>query len=254
MTAGEDLLFSHRLEGGEWTEYSEATSVTLGGENGLPDGEHTFHARAKDAAGNVGEPAKQSFTVDTVAPEVEPADVRDGTWRNGSLFQDFTASDPGSGLADEADASFTLTASEESADRNTPTAVSRMVRDKAGNETTRTLSAFIDVTKPVLNISDRNSGTSFDACGTRPIRPSFAPADVLSGLDGSQGDTWRTPTNASGVGTYAYTARGGQGRQRHRGDPRVPGCVWCRILPGPAPPDKGQRDQPLRAGRRRRRR
>src|SRR5207244_10691670 len=36
--------------------------------------------------------------------------------------------------------------------------------------------------------------------------PTVAPSDALSGLDGSQGDSWTTPTAASGVGTYTYSA------------------------------------------------
>lgn len=64
-TPPEELVFSYRLNDGGWSEYSSGTSVTLGGEEGLDDGEYTFEVRAKDAASNVDEsPARRSFTVD----------------------------------------------------------------------------------------------------------------------------------------------------------------------------------------------
>jgi hypothetical protein len=79
--------------------------------------------------------------------------------------------------------------------------------DPAGNaEATLTNTINIDQTPPALNISGAPSGI-YDICaGTLPTRPTYAPADSMSGLDGSQGDSWTTPTAASGAGTYTYAA------------------------------------------------
>jgi Subtilase family len=69
LTTGGDLLYSWRLNNGKWSTYSGATSVTLGGADGLDDGSYSFRVRARDEAGNVDEiPAERSFTVKTVAP------------------------------------------------------------------------------------------------------------------------------------------------------------------------------------------
>jgi Tol biopolymer transport system component len=66
VTEGADLLFSYRVDNGEWSPYSSETSATL---ESLSDGSHTFYVRAKDEAGNEDTtPATQTFTVDTVAP------------------------------------------------------------------------------------------------------------------------------------------------------------------------------------------
>ena len=69
-TASADLLYSHKVDNGEWSAYSGGTSATVGGNTGLPDGPHTFYVKAKDGAGNEDpNPAERSFTVDTRAPE-----------------------------------------------------------------------------------------------------------------------------------------------------------------------------------------
>ncbi len=69
-TSDADLLYSYKVDAGEWSAYSGETSVTLGGDAGLDDGPHTFYVRAKDAVGNVDEsPAERSFTVDTAGPD-----------------------------------------------------------------------------------------------------------------------------------------------------------------------------------------
>ena len=66
--------FECRLDGGGWGACSSPKSYS-----GLGEGNHTFHVRATDAAGNVDPaPATFAWTVDTVAPEttidVAPSD------------------------------------------------------------------------------------------------------------------------------------------------------------------------------------
>ena len=62
-----------------------------------------------------------------------------------------------------------------------------------------------DVTAPALGINGAASG-DINVCSALPSRPSFSPSDATSGLDGTQDDSWSTPSNASGVGTYTYSA------------------------------------------------
>jgi hypothetical protein len=247
-----------------------------------------------DNAGNYASLDSGPFKIDASAPVISGEDVVDTTWRNTDLSQSFTASDAVSGLYDkDADASFELTASKESASANEPTKDSRTVEDVAGNSATRSLSAFIDKTAPKvedngvkagtvgsngwytsavtnefkasdalsgLNNLPNNpftkssdtqegsavkisSGPVYDAAGnknegidsaafkidrTKPLlgitdnnvasynvcekaklsKPSSSPSDAVSGLDNANtSEEWKTPSTASGVGSYTYSAK-----------------------------------------------
>ncbi len=83
------------------------------------------------------------------------------------------------------------------------------VSDVAGNAAAAIDSAAfkIDLSDPMLNVTGALAGTEFNVCTAAPTRPSYAPTDAISELDGSQSDSWTTPTTASGVGTYTYTAQ-----------------------------------------------
>jgi hypothetical protein len=158
----------------------------------LSEGVHSITAKATDAADNTSAASSAlSVRIDTVAPQVVPGDVNNPTWRNSSLSQAFTASDPGpaSGLANAADGSFTLTASAEStkdaAGNVVPTSVTKTVSDVANNTHAGINSAAfkIDLSDPQLGITDNNVAT-YNVCGSaRPSRPSFNPSDAISGLD-----------------------------------------------------------------------
>ncbi len=67
-TDASGLEYSHRLDDGEWSAYSPATSVTLAN---LSEGDHAFHVKARDRAGNEDPTlAERPFTVDTAAPTI----------------------------------------------------------------------------------------------------------------------------------------------------------------------------------------
>ena len=65
ITAPADLVFAWRLDGGAWSAFASATSVTLGE---LGEGSHAFEVKARDRAGNEDPtPARRTFSV-TVSP------------------------------------------------------------------------------------------------------------------------------------------------------------------------------------------
>jgi hypothetical protein len=64
-----DSSFQCRYEGHGFSACSGASSDTAA--SPLPDGPHTFHVRAIDAAGNRGDGLGIKFAVDTAAPELE---------------------------------------------------------------------------------------------------------------------------------------------------------------------------------------
>ncbi len=93
-SAEADLLYSHKLDSGEWSEYASGTSVTLGGANGLADGPHALAVKSKDQAGNEDPtPAERSFTVDASAPPTTISSGPSGTVRANSASFAFSSED-----------------------------------------------------------------------------------------------------------------------------------------------------------------
>jgi hypothetical protein len=163
----------------------------------VADGNETNNASTNsrtvfDVAGNSTQAGPIAANkVDRKAPTVLPGDVTNTTWRNSSLSEDFTSSDGGSGLALNqglgTNGSFTLTASAESADANTPTVVSKAVKDAVGNTTTRSVSALIDLTNPSVSaqLNKTAAATGWFNTSTGAPTVSFLCSDALSGLAGT---------------------------------------------------------------------
>jgi hypothetical protein len=194
----------YTIDGGEPRTYGEAHEIQLS------DGVHTIAYWSVDLAGNDEARAQDTVRtvqvqVDTQAPLVTPGDVVDTTWRRTPLVATFEASDTGSGLQDDGDATFTLTASAESTATTTapvPTVVTRTVQDAAGNATTRTVSALIDLTAPsgVTFVGGPAEGVRYYS-STVPAAPTCDATDALSGLRSC------TVTGWSGAeGTHMLTA------------------------------------------------
>src|SRR5262249_30768336 len=125
------------------------------------------------------------YAVDKTAPEISGTDVAE-SWRNTPLSLSFTAKDLISGLANAADASFTLSVSAESADAGHPTAACHAVADVAGNASIRSISALIDLTAPVVTLSSI-AGTKGNVDGMiqwylSDVTVNYNAFDALSGL------------------------------------------------------------------------
>lgn len=143
------------------------------------------------------------FDVDTVAPEItlaskDPAPNGDG-WNKSDVSVTWNCTDATSGV-DTARSTLAETISDE----GDPSSKTGICYDFAGHHDSDPQSARLDKTPPNLNVSGSAAG-ALNVCGA-PNRPTFAPTDNLSGLDGTQGDSWSTPSTGSGVGTYTYTA------------------------------------------------
>jgi hypothetical protein len=153
------------------------------------------------SATSTGGTTTESVTIkrDATAPVITPGDITDTTWRNTSLSQAFTAADATSGLANSADASFSLEASVESADADTPTTDSKSVSDAAGNTTTRTLSAKIDKTAPVVSYTSASGTQGTNGWYTSAVTATFTALDSLSGPASS------TATASSGTAEGTVT-------------------------------------------------
>jgi hypothetical protein len=67
VTPPSGLLYSYKVDNGEWSPFQASTSATT---SVLSDGPHSFFVKSKDAAGNEdASPALRSFAVDTVGPD-----------------------------------------------------------------------------------------------------------------------------------------------------------------------------------------
>jgi hypothetical protein len=177
------------------------TSFTIDAE-----GTTTISYFAKDNNNNVETAKTFVVKIDKTAPTVTPASVTDNVWRNTSLSQIFAASDGGSGLANAGDASFTLTASDESADASTPTVVSKTVSDVAGNSTTRSVSAKIDLTDPNVSVTGVSQGGTYTT-GDVPT-PGCETTDGLSGVNTDA--TVEVTGGNNGFGTLTATCSGAE--------------------------------------------
>lgn len=175
----------------------------------------TYSCSATSTGGSATE-VRVTIKRDATAPTVNPGNVTDTTWRNTPRAETFTASDPGgSGLLAgqdlDANNQFSLRAAVEStrdAGGNVlPTVASKTISDEAGNSTTRSVSAWIDLTPPSVGVTDTNAAT-FDVCtGTAPTKPVFSPSDALSGVNpAAVSESWTSTTSASGVGSWTYSA------------------------------------------------
>jgi large repetitive protein len=86
--------FECRLDAGPWAACSSPHAYS-----GLADGPHTFEVRATDAAGNTDpEPASQTWTVDTTAPETTVDSGPSGPTPSASAELSFSSPEPGAGF------------------------------------------------------------------------------------------------------------------------------------------------------------
>lgn len=77
LTPATALVFSWRVDGGEFSSFTAATTATMAA---LPPGAHRFEVTARDLAGNEATPVAQTFTVSAgpAITVVEPAEAATG--------------------------------------------------------------------------------------------------------------------------------------------------------------------------------
>jgi uncharacterized membrane protein YgcG len=66
-TPSYQLVYSWRIDGGEWSEWQATTATTIAD---LSPGEHLFEVMARDLAGNISAPAQRRFRIDTAPPVI----------------------------------------------------------------------------------------------------------------------------------------------------------------------------------------
>jgi hypothetical protein len=172
-----------------------------------------------DDAGNTADAIDSAaFKIDQTKPEISdlgPTTSSNGAgWYKTNVTNRFKASDALSGPNAACLTAFPELVTGGRAQAKTTTGEGPAVKvgsdsctDDAGNTADAIDSAAfkIDLTAPSLNVNGSPSGNS-GVCSALPARPTYAPSDLLSGLDGTEGDSWVTPGTPTGVGTYTYAA------------------------------------------------
>jgi hypothetical protein len=165
----------------------------------------TYSCSATSTGGSAG-PVSVSIKRDATPPNLTVLSVKNadgstytpGTWTKQDVTVTFSCTDATSGVASPA-APVTKGEGENQTAAGTCT-------DNAGNSSSESAGDIdVDKTKPTLGITGAADGASTSVCSL-PSKPTFAPSDALSGLDGTQADTWTPATTPSGVGPYTYTA------------------------------------------------
>ncbi|WP_027481672.1 PxKF domain-containing protein [Deinococcus pimensis] len=143
--------------------------------------DNTAYVASTTCTDKAGNTAGGALTVkrDATAPVISGQNITDTTWRKSDRSESFTVTDATSGVV--GDTSFTLTASAESKSAAEPTVVTRTVTDEAGNTATRTLSALIDKTAPVITAT-RDLKANNDGWTNADVTVKFECSDALSGL------------------------------------------------------------------------
>lgn len=168
-----------------------------------------------DGGGLSGSDTETYTIVDTGVPTITDegaTSVANGSngWYITAVTNTFRATDTGAGFATLTPKLLTYAFTQTSTSEGPAVTIgSGSVSDVAGNAATAINSAAfkIDLSDPLVTVTGAANNTTFDLCtaGT-PTRPTFTASDAISGLDGTEADSWTTPTTASGVGTYTYSA------------------------------------------------
>ena len=193
-----------------------------------------------DKAGNQSESVDSAaFKIDKTKPVISGEDVNDTAWRNTDRSASFTASDNLSGIAD-ADKAFTLTASDESKSASEPTKDSRTVTDQAGNSATRSLSALIDKTKPVITDEGPTPAQPNGKNGwyVSAVSNGFKASDGLSGFVGQNDPYSFSKSSGSSEGAAVNIASGDVSDKAGNKAASIDSAAFKIDMSVPAPPSK----------------
>ncbi|MBB1484387.1 HYR domain-containing protein [Tessaracoccus sp. MC1865] len=178
--------------------------VTCDNPSFYPVGETVVICTAEDAWGNRSTASFTVTVVDTTAPSIswrstEPVPNAHG-WYNDDVTVVWEC-------LDIVDGEWTV--EETVTGEGSSLTATGTCADGSLNATSDTKSGImIDRTAPLLDVSGPADGATVDLCTAgSTTKPTFAPSDVLSGVDpATMSEAWAEPSAASGVGTYSYTA------------------------------------------------
>jgi len=193
-------------DGGSGLGNCTGTIANLAAIDTATPGSKSFVVTATDAVGNTASRTVNYTVGDTIAPSVVCAPV-DGAWHAGNVSIACTASDGGSGLADAADAAFSLVTSvaDDTADANAASGV-RNVCDVAGNCTQAGPLAGnqIDLKDPDITLTTPVNGAVYQL--NKVVSAAYGCADTGSGLATCAGNVANlAPIDTASLGPKTFT-------------------------------------------------
>jgi hypothetical protein len=222
----------------DWTVTDAESSVTIpsgecADQNITADQAETNYTCSATSAGGPAGPVTAAIKRDATAPGIVRNTDADGCslpgsngWCRGTQTAGFTASDATSGLASDGASSRNFPQST-TTNGSSVNIASGSVSDMAGNSNSGNATGFkIDSVAPSLNISGAANGAQFAVCNGAPSSPSFTPSDLTSGLDGSEGNSWTSSLQPSGVGTYTYSAHATDNAGNPSSEARTYGVIY----------------------------
>jgi|GEM_PF-3587383 len=198
----------------------------------LPLGTHAFTLTVRDPSGASDSDAVTVVVQDTTAPSIQ-CGAADGQWHAADVSIGCTASDAASGLADAADASFSLTTAVPAGteDANAATG-SRQVCDAAGNCATAgpVNGNKVDKKAPDIQLASPSQGASY-AVGQQAAAD-YDCADAGSGVaacDGTVASGSFIDTASAGTKTFNVTAADAAGNTSTRSVTYTVGFNVCAL-------------------------
>jgi hypothetical protein len=192
------------LDGGAWTTVTGSPFALYS----LTDGDHELSLRATDAVGNTATAVSVSFSVDTVAPELEITAPTEGAYVGGTVEVTWTVTDAGSGVETVevrldggtwtvASGSSETFSDLESGEHTVDVRATDFVDNEATDSVTFTVS--IDTTAPTVAITSPTNGSSLPSSS---VTVTWAASDGTgSGIDTVEvkldGGAWTVVTTSS---------------------------------------------------------
>jgi hypothetical protein len=243
-TSAGDLAFECSLDGASFDPCSSPQDYAS-----LAEGVHTFEVRATDEAGNVGDPASFSWTVDLTAPDTDISDAPSGYVNGGSGSVSFDGTD---NVTAPGDLSFECSLDGGAfASCDSPVALSGLgdgphtfdvrATDEAGNTDASPASAswIVDTTPPDTAV---DSGPD-DPTASTSASLGFSGSDNLSAegdlsfecsLDGAAFAPCDSPVDYAGLAEGSHTFDVRATDQAGNVDPSQASFSWTVDLTAPA--------------------
>ena len=202
-------------DGGPFNAWQVDTASTSATFTGQPRKRYAFYSVGRDATGNVEDaPVRADATTIVAAGDTTPPVIScassDGLWHSANVSIACTARDDGSGLANPADANFSLSTQVPSGSETSNAQTERReVCDNAGNCASAGPIGgnMVDRKGPSITLTAPPANGSGDYLFKAPVPASYSCSDGGSGMSGGSASCTGTVPNGSNIATSSVGAQ-----------------------------------------------